>query len=78
MILLRIGPGGKLRDDVELAEQIAHHLMRIVSHAEVVELIEHLGDRVVGVGNGALGVVLALLRETFTMLKEFLTIEVGQ
>jgi hypothetical protein len=44
----------------------------------VIELIKHLGDRAVGVGDGALGVVLALLREAFTVFEKFLTVEVGQ
>jgi hypothetical protein len=52
--------------------------MRVVSDAEVIELVEDFGNGAVGVGDGAFGVILALPREALTMFQEFFTVEVGQ
>jgi hypothetical protein len=44
----------------------------------VIELAEDAFYRAVGIRDRALGVVLPLLRETFSMFLEFLAIEIGE
>src|SRR5438105_1384261 len=78
VIVLGIGPGRQACHHIELPQQAAHQLVRIVFRAEILELIEHSGDGSIGVGNGSLRVVLALKREALAVFEEFFTIEVGQ
>src|SRR4051812_30118183 len=78
VIVLRVGPAGQTRHDVELAQQRAHHLRRVVFRADALELAEHTRDGAVGVGDCTFGVVLALERQAFPVLQKLRAIEVGQ
>ena len=70
-----ISPGGKPGDDVELLEEAADDLVGVRRGTEPVELGKDLGERLLRVGDGALGVVLALLFKAALALHEFFTIE---
>jgi hypothetical protein len=74
--LIGVGPGGKFRHDVELAQQLSHHFARIFALADLVELREDAREAVLGSRDRALRVVLALALETFVMLLKFLSKEV--
>ena len=78
MNLIGLGPGGKLGDEVELAKQLAHHLARIVALTERVEVGEHELERVFGLRNGDVGVVLALPFETPMMFEKLFAEELGE
>src|SRR4051794_35286706 len=78
VILQGLVPGRQAGDDVKLSEKRAHDLVRVVFRAEVLELIEHEGDRPVGVRDGAFREVLALPFEAGAVLQKFLAVEVGQ
>jgi len=71
-----VGPGGKTGDDVELAEKLADDLVGVTFGAETIELRHHLGERFLDVGDGALGVVLALLIEAAFALGKFFAVEI--
>ena len=78
MKLPGIGPAGQAGHDVELSKQPAHELIGVVLRAEMFELIQDSRDRGVGLGDGALGVVLALPREALAVPEKLLPVEVGQ
>src|SRR4051812_7463298 len=78
MIILGVGPGRQAGHDVEFAQEAGNHRIGIVADAEMVELAQHAADGAVGIGDGALGVVLALLRQALAVFEKLLTIEVGQ
>ena len=67
MKLLGIGPAGEAGDRVELSEQLPHQLVGVVLRAELFELAEDARQRLVGIGDGALGEVLTLPREAFAV-----------
>src|SRR4029079_7836506 len=77
-VILPLLRGREPRDDVELSEQGAHHLVGIVFRAEVFELVQDLGDRAVGIGDGAFRKVLTLPGQPFRMLEDLFAVEVGQ
>jgi hypothetical protein len=78
MELPGVGPGGKFGDKVELAEEFAHHLAGIITLTEIFELAHEACQRVLGLTNRHVGVVLALAFETRVMLLELATIEIGE
>jgi hypothetical protein len=78
MTLLRFRPSGKLGDDVELAEELAHHLAGVVSLAEDIEVGHDALDRLFGLGNRAIGVVLPLALETSTVFQKLFPKELGE
>ena len=72
-----VGPAGQAGDRVELAQQPGDHLLGVVLRAELFELAEDARQRLVGVGDRALGEVLALRGEALAMSGELGSIEVG-
>ena len=76
--LCGVEPAGQAGDGVELSKQPAHQLVRIVLRAQLIELTEDLGERLVRRCDGAFREVFALGRETSAVLEEFLAVEVGQ
>ena len=73
-----IGRAGEAGHDVELLEKAAHHLVRIFLGRQLVELREDLRERDLNGGDGALGVILALLFETLSMLEELFAVEIDE
>ena len=71
-----IGPGRQARDNVEFPEKAADHLIRVSLGAESVELRHHFGQRAFNVGDGILGIELALLFEAAPALDELFTIKI--
>jgi hypothetical protein len=67
--LMGLGPGRKLRDDVDPAKELANHLAGIVALAERVEVGEQELERVFGVGNRDVRVVLTLTFQTSMMFE---------
>ena len=78
MKLFGIRPGRQVGDRVELPEQRCDQLVGVIAGAELFELVQHPGQRPVGIADGPFGEVLALLRETFPVPDELLPIEVGR
>lgn len=73
MELSGIGPGGKLRDEIELSQQLAHHLTGVIALAQLFDLTHDARQRVFRLGNGRVRVVLALALETRMMLAQLLS-----
>ena len=73
-----VGPGGETGETVELSQETAHQLVGPVLLAQRFDAGQDSRDGGVGLGDGALRVILALPRESLTMLEKFLTVEVGQ
>jgi len=71
-----IGPGGKTGDDVELAKKAADNLIGITFRAEPIELRHHLRERLLHIGDGAVGKVLTLLLQAAFALGKFFAIEI--
>ena len=78
MELTRLCPGGEFGDDVELAKELADELGGIVALTELLHLLENSGERILGLGDGALRVVLTLQFEALMMFEEFFAEELGQ
>ena len=76
--LRRIEPAGEAGHCIELSEQAAHQRVGIILSAQLIELTEDPGQRLIGGGDGPLREVLALGCQALTMFEEFLAIEVGQ
>ena len=73
-----LGERRKLRDRVELPEQLADHFTRVVAPAEVLHLLEDSSQRLFRLGDCAIGVVLAVLLEALVMLQKFFAEKVGK
>ena len=67
--LMGLGPGRKLRDDVDPAKELANHLAGIVALTERVEVGEQELERVFGLGNRDVRVVLALTFQASMMFE---------
>ena len=77
MDLPMVGPTGHARHEVELSEESADDLVGVLRRAQVVELFEHLAQRLLHVVHRALRIVLALLVEALLALHELFAVEVG-
>ena len=73
-----LGPGRKLRDEVDLAKELSHHLAGVVSLTERVEVRQEVLERVLGPGNRDIGVVLTLPLEMSVMFEELFPVEVAE
>jgi hypothetical protein len=73
-----IGPGGKPGDGIELAENLAHDFIGIAFGAEAIDFCHHLGERPFDVGDGALGVELALPLQATLTFHKFFPVEIQQ
>ena len=76
MNLAGLCPLGQLGDEVELPEQLPHHLTGIVALAELLELFHDARERFLGLRNRAIRVVLALSFEALMMLEELFPEEI--
>ena len=76
MSVSRVGPGRKARDDVEFPEKAADHLIRVSLGAESIELRHDFRQRAFNVGDGILGIELALLFEAAPALDELFPVEI--
>lgn len=72
------GPRGEVRDNVELSQQLANDFAGVVSRAQLVELAHDLRQRVLGLHDRLLGVVLPLFFQTPRVLGEFLAEELRE
>jgi len=70
-----VRPSRKACDDVELSEKAADDLIRVGLGAEPVELGHHFRQRALDIGNGTLGVVLALLFEAALAFSKFFSVK---
>jgi hypothetical protein len=73
----RIGPGGKIGDEVELPEQLAHDFAGVLALAELLDTRQDAPERFFSLRDGVLRVELALLLEAAVMLDEFFAEKVG-
>ncbi len=78
MELTGIGPSGELGHAVESSEEFANHLAGILTLANIVDLGHQTGQRVLGLADGHIRVVLALTLEAGVMFVQFLPEEVCQ
>jgi hypothetical protein len=78
MKLFRFSPRGQAGDGIELAQELAHHRAGVLALAELLELPHHARERVFGLRNRDLGVVLTLPLETLMMFEKFFPEEIGQ
>jgi hypothetical protein len=78
MDLMGLGPGGKLRDDVDSAKEIADHLAGIVALTENIEVGEQPLQRVFGLRNGDVRVVLALTFQASMMFEQLFSVELTE
>jgi len=78
MKLTGVGPSGELGDQIELAEQLAHHLARIVALTELLELPHDARERFLSLQNRDLGVVLPLSFEALMMFEELFPEKIGE
>ena len=72
-----VGPSRKARDNVELSEKAADHLIGVSLSTESIQLRHHLRQGALDVGDCALGVVLALLFEAALAFGKFFSVETG-
>jgi len=73
-----IGPGRTPGHEVNLLENMAHDLIRLVLLAQLIQLGHHPGERSFDVADRALGVVLALRVETTLATNELFSVEIGK
>jgi len=78
MKLTRLGPDGELGDQIELAEQLAHHLTGVIALAQLLELLHDARQGLFRLRDRAIGVILALPLETLMMLEELLPEELRE
>ena len=78
MKLFRFSPGGQAGDEIELAQELAHHRAGVLALAELLELPHHARERIFGLRDRNLGVVLTLPLETLMMFEELFPEEIGQ
>jgi hypothetical protein len=75
---MRVGPGGKLRDDVDLAKELSDHLTGVVALAKRVKIGKQPLERILGLGDGDVGVVLPLPFEMPMMFEQFFAKEIAE
>jgi hypothetical protein len=73
-----IGPGRQLGDEVDFAEELTHHLGRVVALTQLLDLSKEPDERLLDLTDSSLGIVLALTLEALMMLDEFLAEELGK
>ena len=78
MELTGVGPSGELGYAVEFSEEFANHLAGIFTLAKHLDASHQPGQRVFGLRDGHVRVVLPLAFQARVMLVEFLPEEVGQ
>jgi hypothetical protein len=78
MELVRVGPSGQLGDQIELLEEFAHHVARVVALAQLLELSHDSRQGIFGPRDGHLGIVFALPFEAGVMLEKLFAIEIGE
>ncbi len=78
MNLSRVGPGEEPGGDVELAEELTHHLIGIPGCAQSVQFRHHTEQRTLHVFDGTLRVELTLLVQRTLTAYEFFAVKVGQ
>lgn len=74
----RFGPGRKLGHGVYLPEEAADDFTGILALTQAFNLRHRARERVFGLGDGHVRVVLALLLETLVMLEKFLAKELRE
>ena len=75
---LRIGPGGKLGDRIDLAKEFADFLARVVTLAQRVEVGHHPTDGILHLGDRRVRKILTLLFEAAMVLEKFLAEELSE
>ena len=78
MKLFGLSPRGQAGDEIELAEELAHHRAGILALAKLLELPHHARERIFGLRDRNLGVVLTLPLETPMMFEKLFTEEIGE
>ena len=70
---LRVGPGGKIRDLVQLPEQAAHDAVAVAMAAELAEVLQRVGDGLIDLGHRPRRKVLTHRVQALPMLDQFFT-----
>ena len=78
MEMLKVGPSRKVRHGVKLLKEVADDLVRVFALTEAFDLFERPHQRLLGLADGDIGVVLPLPLETELMFKDFSPEEVGE
>jgi hypothetical protein len=78
MKLTGFRPGGQLGDEVELAEELTHHLTGIVALTQLFELRHDAREGLLGLSDGAVRVVLTLPLEALMMFEKLLAEEIRE
>lgn len=60
MELTGIGPGGEFGDEIEFSEQFTHHLTGILPLTQLLELTHDARERILGLRDRDIRVILAL------------------
>jgi hypothetical protein len=75
--MLEIRKSRKVRDGVKLLKQLADDLVGVFALAQALDLFEGPHERLLGLADGDVGVVLALPLETLLMFEDFPPEEIG-
>ena len=75
MDLPPVGPSRRAGDEVELTQQSADDLVGVSGGAQMIQLLQHLTQRLFDVADRSFGVVLALFVETLLALHELFAVE---
>jgi hypothetical protein len=78
MEVFEVGERREVRDGVEFLEQFRNDLICVFPLAEALNLLERTHQRLLGLADGDVRVVLALPFEALLMLEDFTSEEVGE
>ena len=78
MQMLQIRPSRKIRDGVKLLQEVADDLVRVFALTEAFDLFERPHQRLLGLADRDVGVVLPLPLQTLLMFEDFPPEEVGE
>ncbi len=76
--VLEIGEGRKIGDGVKLLQKVANDLVGVCPLAEALDLFEGPHQRLLGLANSDVGVILPLPFQTLLMFGDFPPEEVGE
>ena len=70
---LRIGPGGEVRDLVQLPEEAAHDAIAVAMAAELAEVLQRVGDGLIDLGHRPRRKMLTHRVQALAVLDQFFT-----
>lgn len=78
MELVWVGPSGQLGDEIEFLQELTDHAAGVLALAELFELRHDARERVFGLGDRDVRVVLALALQARMVFQKFFTVEIGE